>query len=193
VARAGDEILNPKMKGRLVFVETARDTNGELLEFEFFLQPGGVIAEEHLHPKQEERMEVIAGKMRGRLDGTERTAEAGEVVVVPPGTPHAWWNDGEGEAHLRVQFRPALNTEQQMETFFGLARDGKTNDRGVPNLLRIAVLLNEHKDEVYPAKLPIPVLKGLFVVLAPIGRLLGYRAHYPAYSSSGSTAGAVPG
>ena len=40
---------------------------------------------------------------------------------------------------VRVELRPALDTETFFETFFGLGRDGKTNARGIPGLLQIAV------------------------------------------------------
>jgi hypothetical protein len=158
------------------------------MEFDFFLEPHGVIAEEHLHPKQQETMEVVAGAVRGRLGGEDRVARAGETVVVEPGTPHIWWNDGDEQAHLRVQFRPAMRTDELFETFFGLARDGKTNDQGVPSFLQLAVLLREYEDEVYPAKVPTPIVKTLFRILAPIGRLRGYRAHYPEYDAAGEPA-----
>jgi quercetin dioxygenase-like cupin family protein len=189
MAHAGDVLENPAMRGRLVFRKTAAETGGELLEFEFFLEPRGVIAEEHVHPRQEERMEVLAGSVRGRVAGKEATAKAGEIVVMPPGRPHVWWNDGDTETHLRVEFRPALNTEELFETFFGLARDGKTKANGVPKILQMAVLLNEHKNEVYPAKVPVPLMKALVTVLAPVGRLRGYKAHYPEYASAAPTNG----
>lgn len=193
MAHAGDVLDNPAMRGRLVFRQTAAETGGELLQFEFFLESHGVIAEEHVHPRQEERMEVLAGSVRGRVAGEERTATAGDSVVMPPGRRHVWWNDGEEQAHLRVEFRPALNTEEMFETFFGLARDGKTKKNGVPSILQMAVLLNEHKDEVYPAKVPIPLMKALVKVLAPVGRLRGYKAHYPEYATESPTNGKPAG
>ena len=61
---------------------------------------------------------------------------------------------------------------------FGLAADGKTNRKGMPNLLRLAVIANAHFDTV---RLPFPpafVQKTGLALGAPLGRLLGYGATY---------------
>jgi quercetin dioxygenase-like cupin family protein len=166
------------MRSRIVFRRTAQETERSLLEFDFFLAGRGVIAEEHLHPVQHERFEVIAGQVKGLVAGRARTAGPGDEVTVPPGVRHAWWNAGDETAHLRVQFRPALATETLFETFFALARSGRTDERGVPNLFWVAVLLTAHPNEMYPAFIPVPLLKALFTLTAPIGRALGYRADY---------------
>ena len=72
--------------------------------------------------------------------------------------------------------------ESGFETAWGLAKDGKATKAGLPkNPLQLVVFANEHKDEVFLTRPPIPVQKALFAVLgllAPVGRLLGYRATY---------------
>ena len=54
-------------------------------------------------------------------------------------------------------------------------------------------MFNEHFNEGYLTKPPLLVQKVMFGVLAPVGRLLGYKANYPKYSrwepSSGEGAG----
>jgi quercetin dioxygenase-like cupin family protein len=190
MARAGDVLVNPPMGGRIVFRKSAADTDGELLEFDCFMEPHTKIAKAHLHPRQEERFEVLAGRARGKLGGEEKTVSAGDVVVTPPGVPHVWWNDAEEELHLRVEFRPALDSEAFLETVWGLAKDGKTGRQGIPNPLQMAVLLAEHPDEFYPAGVPLSVLKPLVKLCAPIARLAGYRAHYPRYTRSAQPAAA---
>jgi hypothetical protein len=66
-------------------------------------------------------------------------------------------------------------------------RAGKATKAGLPkNPLQLVVLASEHKDEVYLPRPPIAVQKALFAILdlvAPVGRLLGYRARYPEYSA----------
>ena len=80
-----------------------------------------------------------------------------------------------------------MNSEIAFETIYGLARDGKTNKDGVPNVLQFAVMLSGvNRGELYLAHPPIPVQKTLFAALAPVGRLLGYKDHYPKYSAAGS-------
>jgi hypothetical protein len=61
VAYTGKVIESPDTK--LVFRETAKETNGELLRFEQFVQKDHVPIPAHLHGDQEERFGVLAGKM----------------------------------------------------------------------------------------------------------------------------------
>ena len=76
------------------------------------------------------------------------------------------------------EVRPALQFEQLIETMFSLARDGKTNEHGMPNPLRLAVIAHAHFDTV---RLPFPpawIQRVGLVLGMPLGRLLGYRATY---------------
>lgn len=87
-------MLESSINGQRVgFRQTAEDTDGELLQLDFFVTPGGFLGSEHLHAKQEERIEVLSGTLRCRIDGRERTAGAGESIAIPPGTPHTLWNE----------------------------------------------------------------------------------------------------
>ncbi len=180
MARPGDVIENPVIGARIIFRKTARDTNGELLQFDFFLKPHGLGPPEHIHTRQEERFQVVSGTMRFRVSGNEQSLSAGQALVAPPGTPHTFWNDGDDEVHVLSEIRPALKSETYFETYFGLARDGKSNKRGRPNLLQVVVLAREQ--DFFLAGPPIPVQRAVIAVLAPIARLLGYRARYPQYS-----------
>jgi hypothetical protein len=69
------------------------------------------------------------------------------------------------------------------ETFFGLATDGKTNRKGLPNPMRLAVLMREYEEELQLARPSIRVQRAMFGPLAVVGRLLGYRSWYPRYSA----------
>ena len=60
--------------------------------------------------------------------------------------------------------------------------------------MQLVVLASEHKDEVYLPRPPIAVQKALFAILdllAPVGRLLGYRASYPEYGAPAEPTGGV--
>jgi len=69
------------------------------------------------------------------------------------------------------------------ETFFGLAKDGKTNRKGLPNPLQLAVLMREYEDELRLARPSHMVQRALFRPLAGLGRVLGYRGWYPRYTA----------
>ena len=130
--RAGDVIDNPVTGERIVFHQTSRETNGEAVVIETFVQPDGFVAAAHVHPKQEERFEVVSGTLGLEVGGEEIVAGPGETLTIPAGTPHRFWNAGENEARFRCRVRPALQFEQLLETMFGLAAAGKTNRKGMP-------------------------------------------------------------
>jgi hypothetical protein len=70
-----------------------------------------------------------------------------------------------------------------IKNLFGLARDGKTNSKGMPNPLQLAVFAQEFRPEVEFTKPPPAVQTVLFGALAPIAKLFGYRATYPEYDA----------
>jgi mannose-6-phosphate isomerase-like protein (cupin superfamily) len=177
VAHAGDELLNPVSGQRLVFLQTTEDTKGELLEVESTYAAGGQQPPVHYHPAQEERFEVLAGTVEILLGDGVRTLRQGEVLSVPAGSPHSIWSQTGGRVNW--QTRPAGKTEAFFELVWGLARDGKVNQNGRPNLLQSAVLARAYRKEWRLARPPYGIQLVLFGVLAPIGRLLGYRASYP--------------
>ena len=183
MARSGDVLEHPVTGERLVFLKVARDTDGRLMEGDMFAQPGGHPAATHVHPHQEERFRVVHGTVRFEVDGKERILGPGETTSVPPGRAHTWANVGDDEACIRVEFEPALRTEMFFETFFGLAKDGKTNSKGLPNLLSMAVpdAGVRRRDAAGPSARRGPA--GLFTPLALLGRTLGYRGWYPRYTS----------
>ncbi len=150
VATLGQVIRNPATGETVTFLTTTADSNGALLGIEMVADPSGGGVSEHLHPKLTERHELLQGRLHVRLRGEERVLEA-----------------------------PAGGFESFLETVYALATDGKTNAKGMPNLLQSAVIAREHLDDYALPKLPLWLQKALFGVLAPAGRLAGYKARYP--------------
>jgi len=181
MAKAGDELVNPVTGLRTVFRKTAQETSGELLQVDWIGEPGWTTGPDHVHPLQEERFEVLSGRLGLRVEGMERVLEEGEALTAPAGAAHAAWNaDGEDKVHALVDFRRALRTETAFEALAGLARDGKTNGAGAPkDPLMLALVLREFEEEIYFVKPPLFVQRVVFGALAKIAWLLGYRAEYP--------------
>ena len=200
MASAGDVLENPVTGQRLIVRRTAGETGGEVLEVEsVYSMPTPFPPTAHYHPYQEERFEVLSGEVRARIDGAERRYGAGETFTIPPGTPHTMWAE-QGGARFNWQTRPALNTEAFFEKAWGLAKAGKVNERGVPNLLQAAVIGRDHADEYRLAVPPWPIQRALLAALAPIGRLLGHDVSVAPASSAAQhptqderTAGSVDG
>jgi quercetin dioxygenase-like cupin family protein len=176
--RTGDTIHNPVTGERITFLATSADTDGEAVVIEVVVEPDGSVAAGHVHPSQSERFAVKSGKLGMKVGRRKHTLGRGEVLTVEPGTGHRFWNAGDEPVRFVCEIRPALQFESLLETMFALAADGKTNRKGMPNLIRLAVIANAHFDTV---RLPFPpgwMQKAGLLFAAPVGRLLGYGPTY---------------
>ena len=186
--RTGDVIENPVTSERLHFLATSADTNGEKVVVECTVRPDGFVAAAHVHPQQEERFEIREGRVGFKVGRKRIEACPGDVVVVPAGTVHKFWNAGDTDARFVTEVRPALGFERLIETMYSLAADGKTSRKGMPNPLRLAVIASAHFDDV---RLPFPpawMQKLGLAMGAPLGRLVGYE---PEYDGEGEALAAV--
>ena len=174
--RPGDRLENPVTGEVLIFHRTSEETDGETVLFETIVRPNGFVAAAHVHPLQTERFEVVAGVLGLRVGDTEILARPGDVATVAPGTPHRFWNAGEGEARFLCEVTPALRFESLIETMFTLAAEGKTNRKGLPNPLRLAVIAKAHFDTVRLPFPPAALQRVALAIGAPLGRALGYAA-----------------
>ncbi len=172
MAYVGQVLENPVSGERIVFQKTAADTDGELLAFKLFLDPEGHVPGVHVHPEQEERFEVVKGTMRFQRGLKTVVARAGDTVVVPPGTMHRFANAGDEPAHLLVEVRPALRMEQLLEIATSLAQEGRTNRKGMPSPLDLALFVREFEREVRVPLMPAGLVR---VALAPLARLAESR------------------
>jgi quercetin dioxygenase-like cupin family protein len=146
MSKAGETIENPVTKERKVVRVGTEDCAGRLLTVDGYVQPGGAVAGEHVHPDIEESFMVVSGRVGFRLDGRESIARAGERVHVPPGMAHDWWNAGQEEAHVAVEIRPGARYEEMALNLFGLAQNGQTNPKGMPGLFWAAIFAREFAD-----------------------------------------------
>lgn len=183
MVRAGDMIENAVTGERLRFHRMSAETNGELVVVEAFVQPGGQVAAAHVHPHQQERFLVVAGKVGFKRGGEELVAGPVDEIVVEPGTAHKFWNAGDTEARFFCEIRPALQFERLIETMFGLAADGKTNRKGMPQPLRLAPIAQAHFEDVRLPVIPAWMQRAALSMGAPTGRLFGYGATYEPVAS----------
>jgi len=178
VISKGQTIENPVTGERMTFIETSASTGGEYVLIELRADPGGAVAAAHVHPSQWERFEVVSGRLGAKVGGRKVEAGPGEVVGIAPGTAHTWWNAGDDELVFRCEVRPALKFESLIETMFSLAADGKTNKKGMPNPVRLAVIANAHFDTVQLPVVPAWMQKAALSMGAPLGKAMGYGPTY---------------
>jgi quercetin dioxygenase-like cupin family protein len=132
VAHAGQEIHGPD-GFRLRLVRTAAETDGDLLEMEATYGGGGWLPPEHLHPRQDEKFEVLEGTIRAIVDGVERRYGSGETFEVPAGAPHQM--TAEIPSLVRWEVRPALRTAEFFERLHGEGADSPRAGASVVELL----------------------------------------------------------
>jgi mannose-6-phosphate isomerase-like protein (cupin superfamily) len=178
--RAGDSIVNPVTGERLVFELTSHDTNGQYTLFDTFVEPGGAVASAHVHPYQTETFSVIEGRLGMKRGREKLELVPGDVALIDPGVSHKFWNAGDETLRFRAEVRPSLEFESLIETMFGLAADGKTNRKGLPSPLRLAVIANHHFDVVRLPVVPQWLQKAALVPGALLGRAFGFRPTYEA-------------
>lgn len=171
---APEEFANPVTRQRILVRRTPGASTVGVLEMESSWPAGGAEPPAHLHPRQEERFTVLWGTLRVRMGGETRDFGPGQRFCIPAGMPHAMWNAGDTEARALWRVAPALRTERMLRTLFALAAAGKTDGRGVPRPLQAAVTLARYREEMR-LHAPGPVQLALYGILAPLGRLLGYR------------------
>ncbi|MEA2375274.1 MAG: hypothetical protein QOD53_1737 [Thermoleophilaceae bacterium] len=149
---------------------TIRRSTAEVLEVEASYGPGGKPPPPHLHPKQDERFEVLAGTLSARVDGVERELVAGEVLDIPAGTPHQMWNGSSEGTSVRWETRPAGRTEEWFRAVDRLVRDA---GGGMPGPLAFGPLIDEYRDTFRLAVGPDWAVGPAMKALGAVGRLRG--------------------
>jgi quercetin dioxygenase-like cupin family protein len=180
MAYSGQTITNPVSGEQITFLQTSRDTGGELLEFELSLTPDGHVPGAHVHPAQEERFHVLEGTMKFRRGLRRVVAGPGETVGVPAGTVHRFANAGDDVARCRVEVVPALDMEQLLETTVELAIEGNVTSKGMPKPMHLALFVQRFRREV---KAPFPPAWMVRVLMAPLAALARRRGHAERYAA----------
>lgn len=175
MASTGQALVNGATGERVVFSQLGRETGGALLRGDGFMAPGVGVRGRHVHPNQEERLEVVEGVVRFRVGREERIARAGEVIVVPAGTSHTLSNVGESDVQFVFEFRPALNIETFFENAFALL-SVRGPGTSIGMILEFSELMTHYPREFRLAPAPLHLLTMLW---APAGRLIGYKPRFP--------------
>jgi mannose-6-phosphate isomerase-like protein (cupin superfamily) len=144
--------------------------DGDVVRVKIWTEPGGGVLAEHVHPKLEERYEVLEGEVTFHLDRKPRRAGPGERLVVAAGVRHSFENTGEGIAHLVVEVDPALDLRESIEDGVRLGRAGlltaSGKPRGLRGLVEAAALAHHYRETVVLSSPPPVVQRLLFPLLS---------------------------
>ena len=124
---------------------------------------------------------MISGQLMVRMNGQITVYKKNESFHVPANEVHSMWN-GSGETTVvNWKVKPALDTENLLETISGLANDGRTNANGVPNLLQTVMIAKKYSLVFRAASPPYFLQRVAFILITPISYLLGYRPYHKKY------------
>jgi quercetin dioxygenase-like cupin family protein len=178
MAYKGKVINNRKTGQQITFIQTADDTGGELLEMESLFQPDSTEPLPHYHPFQEEDFTVLEGEITVRINGGLKVLKQGDRLHIKKAQPHSMWNHSSNKARINWKVMPASDTEYFLENGVGIANEKKTDEKGMPGILQVALMANRFSHVYRIAKPPYTIQKILFTVLTPFSYLAGYRSCY---------------
>ena len=131
---------------------------------------GARVVGEHRHPALVERFTALEGELMVKRNGETSFLRQGETAVIEPGVWHDWWNASSRDARVRVEITPGERFAHMIETFYGLARLGHTDRKGMPYPLQLALTAREFSDVIVFRSPPLGVQRAIFGALAPIAR-----------------------
>ena len=143
---------------------------GESLIVDTWIDPGGGVTP-HVHPAMEERFETVEGTAQFLSGRKWHDTPAGEGVVVPPGTRHAFRNRSGEVAHIRCRATPPLTLQEFLTEAAAMSRAGRINRFALPTsfgaLMEIAAMAERHRPMVVMSSPPAFVQK---LLLPPLAR-----------------------
>lgn len=160
----------------------AAQTNGEYERGLGIFPPGNAGPPEHFHPLYDEHFEIVRGDFLFRIGGEERSAGPGDQFAVATGTPHTFRCVGETVGVVVVETRPAARIGEVISTLFGMAHEGRLTKSGQPKLMQAMVIGAAYSDDTVFTSPPPAIAQPLARILAPFGRMLGYRPTDPRYA-----------
>lgn len=107
----GDEGKQWNILGQVYFPKATCDST---FAFETNSEPGQFVPV-HIHPTQDEFILVQEGELDLKLDGVWSKARAGDLVKMPKGIPHGYFNKSDKPARALFWVSPARKLEALFE------------------------------------------------------------------------------
>ncbi|QHT66973.1 cupin domain-containing protein [Rhodocytophaga rosea] len=161
-------IQNPVIGDRVSFINTARETNNEytLVQVELAPKGGNPL---HYHKTYSETFYVLKGNLGLQLGNQKMTLKEGESFAVKAFEIHKFFNPSDATPVIfDVKLEPGSSGfEKSLQVLYGLARDKKTNKKGIPKSLYDLSLFISWGDSHMP---------GILSLLEPLMSILAKKA-----------------
>lgn len=134
---------NPIFGDKVTYLKTSEETYGAFGLAALELLPGGSTPL-HYHNSFSETFTVQEGALTVQVGKQQKLLLEGDSFTVTPGTLHRFMNKRDTVANFTIQVVPGhTGFENAIRIAYGLARDGRTNKKGLPkNLAHMAILVN---------------------------------------------------
>lgn len=152
---------------------------------EWTVHPGGYVPFEHVHVNQDEIFHIQRGEMRVKLKGIEQLGKPGETLIIPRGTRHIAFNDGQEPLGCIVEYRPGLDHYKTMQCFAGLTLDCDYDRRGLVNPAKVLFMLKKANalSLTRPAFAPDWLFRLGMYIFFPIGSIMKWETFYEKYTT----------
>lgn len=133
-----DEGRKIKVLGLEITIKlSSAETGGDYYVFESDVAPGDGVPP-HVHSREDEILQVLAGELEVALGERRFTASAGAVAFFPRGVMHAFFNTGKVPAKARFIVSPGLNFERFFDELSALPADEP------PDMLRVTEIFERY-------------------------------------------------
>jgi quercetin dioxygenase-like cupin family protein len=151
------------------FALTSDPSDHSRLAFEFRVDPGGGVPQNHRHCGQREVMHCRSGELDITVDGTSLTLREGDTVELEAGVLHTLVNRSHDQVCCDVEYQPAGRNRE----WFQLIAAAQYRTGREPGLLDLAPFVGDV--DILLAGPATPQRFVLRWVLRPISNLLGRR------------------
>jgi oxalate decarboxylase/phosphoglucose isomerase-like protein (cupin superfamily) len=114
--RTGCDDIEWNILGQKYFAKAVCDTT---FAFETNSGPGQFVPV-HIHPTQDEFILVQEGQLELKLDGAWHTAKAGDLVRMPRGVPHGYFNKSDKPVRALFWVSPAGKLKELFDTLHNM-------------------------------------------------------------------------
>ncbi|MEM9544663.1 MAG: cupin domain-containing protein [Bacteroidota bacterium] len=172
-----DKIFNKATGDSIEFIQTDKETQGQMSHFIMTLAPGSNWAKwpRHFHPFQTETFRVISGELKLTVGKENYTlGPHDKKVIVNKFVLHSFWNEQEEPVVFEAEIYPPKNIEKGLRLSYKLSQEGKVNKKNIPFNLFYTLVLMSYFDS-YFAFIPWRIQRFLFQQGAKFAKWFGYQ------------------
>ncbi len=140
---------------------------------EMWLGKGAAGPPLHIHPHQQEDLELVRGKMKIYRSGKWQIIEAPTRWIIPPGEVHTFKALPDSEAVMNFKVTPAGDFEGFLKDTEALIRIGKlTSYENLDGIIYSSMLVKKYKNTMRASQVPMRIV---MLLAAGLGRFQGKR------------------